>query len=150
MYLCLRYLLAFKITLGLKREQFFETTAGMAYIVILKSSFNRKKMNEPKVLNITLTMGYTTFCHVEHKLKEHTARELTSALFVISYDRGLLWCMINHYRISIISMCLANTSEQKYHQRASKSTTEFIERGNRFRKARINVFPTWFYMIRDE
>lgn len=90
MYLCLRYLLAFKITLGLKREQFFETTAGMAYIVILKSSFNRKKMNEPKVLNITLTMGYTTFCHVEHELKEHTARELASALFVIGYDRGLL------------------------------------------------------------
>lgn len=58
-------------------------------------------------------MGYTTFCHVEHKLKEHTARELTSALFVISYDRGLLGCMINHYRISIISMRLANTSEQK-------------------------------------
>lgn len=70
-------------------------------------------MNEPKVLNITLTMGYTTFCHVEQKLKEHTARELTSALFVISYDRGLLGCMINHYRISIISMRLANTSEQK-------------------------------------
>ena len=49
--------------------------------------------------------------------------------------------MINHYRISIISMRLANTSEQKYLQRASKSPTEFIERGNRFRKARINVFP---------
>lgn len=33
-------------------------------------------------------------------------------------------------------------SEQKYLQRASKSTTELIERGNRFRKVRINVFST--------
>lgn len=68
-------------------------------------------MNELKVLNIILIMGYIIFCYVEYKLKEYIVRELISVLFVLSYDWGFLWCMINYYRISIILMCLVNIFE---------------------------------------